>query len=105
MPTSGLRRCRRRAFDELERQLVLRGHEVVATLERVEQVTRPEVAAVEQRLANGGEPGVRRELDVVEADDRQILGHTDTTDPRRLEDARSLDVGCSEDRGGRPPEI
>ena len=37
-------------------------------------------AALEQRLAHGRQPDVRRDVDVVEADDRQLLRHSDAED-------------------------
>ena len=46
-------------------------------------------------------PGVAARLDVVEADDRQLLGHRHARRLRRLEHPDRLDVGRRED-GGRP---
>ena len=60
-----------------------------------------EVAAVEQRLADGREPDVGRELDVVEPDDRQVLGTRQADVGGRGEDAGGLHVGGGEDRGRR----
>ena len=59
-----------------------------------EQLGTP-VAALEEPLADGGQPCVRRDLDVVEADHRQLLGHVDPEVARRFEHAERLDV-----RGG-----
>ena len=48
--------------------------------QRREEQPGAELAALEQRLADGREPDVGGELDVVEADDRQVLG--DAAGPR-----------------------
>ncbi len=75
------------ADHQLEGQAVLGGDDVGAALDGVEQVAGAEVAAVEQWLAHGGEADVGRQLDVVEADDGEVLGHPQALAPRRL-DAR-----------------
>src|SRR5581483_8208100 len=43
-------------------------------------------------------PDVRRDVDVVEADHRQLLRHTDAERPRGLERSERLRVGRGEDR-------
>ncbi len=60
-------------------------------------------AALEQRLADGGQPGVGRDLDVVEADDRQVVAARRTPRPRAasrtprawMSDAANTAVGGS----------
>ena len=47
-------------------------------------------AALEERLANRREPGVRGDLDVVESDHGEIPGHVHTERVRGFEDAERL---------------
>ena len=64
-----------------------------------------------ERLRDRGEPGESRGLHVVEADDRELLGHRDLRGLGRLEHADRLDVGASRRwqsaarrrRAARPP--
>ena len=58
-------------------------------------------AAVGERLADRREPDVRRELQVVEADDGEVAGHVEALLARRLQHAERLRVGRGEDRGRR----
>src|SRR3546814_16704407 len=59
---------------QLDRELVHDGRWGSGTFEGFQQQACPEEAAVEERLAHGREAGVGRQLDVVEADDREIRG-------------------------------
>ena len=73
-----------RAHDELDREHVVdRLHRPVALLEGLEEQRGAEAPGLEERLADGGEAGVGRHLDVVVADDRQVLGHPEAGGPRR----------------------
>ena len=58
-------------------------------------------ATPEEPLADGCQPGVRGDLDVVEPDHRQLPGHVDSEAARRFEHAESLDVRGGEHRSRR----
>src|SRR3954451_25345315 len=97
---SHVRRRRRRPLDEIDAQLVDAGRGWPAGVERFEQEAGAELAAVEERLTNGGQPGVRGDFDVVEADDGQVAGNGEARGASRLEHAERLHVGRREDGGG-----
>ncbi len=52
-----------------------------------------------QRLAHRRQPGERGDLDVVEADHRQVVGNAQAGVGRRFQDTQRLEVGGGEDRG------
>ena len=58
------------------------------------------MAALFERLAHRGQAEIGSDLDVVEADHRQLSGNRDSERPRRLENADRLGVGRGEDRRG-----
>ena len=68
-------------------------------VEGVEQQLGAEPSALEQRLAHGGEPGVGRHLDVVEADDETSSGTWSPAARAAVEHTERLRVGRREDRG------
>src|SRR5581483_3150214 len=76
----------RAAYDELDRELLRVGAEPLAG-ERSEQQLRAAPSALVERLPHGGEPGVGRNLDVVEADDGELLGHAQPERAGRFEHA------------------
>ena len=95
-----MERPRRPTDHELERQ----GHGArrqPLTGQRLQQQLGAAPPTLEQRLAHGGETHVRGSLDVVEADDGQLVRDTHAQGLRRLEHAQGLRVGGCEDRRGR----
>jgi hypothetical protein len=50
------------------------------------------MAALEERLPDRRQPCVRRDLDVVEADHREVAGNLEPESPRAFQDAKRLDV-------------
>ena len=54
-------------------------------------------AAVLERLVNRREPDVGSDLEVVEPDDREIVGHGEALEAGGLQDAERLRVGGGED--------
>ena len=95
------RQTGRLSFHELEREFVhtrVGGGRPVG-VQRVEQEAGAEPAALEQGLAHRGQSDVRRDLDVVVADDGQLVGHPHPGGPRRGEHAGGLHVRRGEDRG------
>src|SRR5438477_3687044 len=54
---------------------------------------------------NAGEPEMFRQVAVVEAHDRELVGYGDPSLPSRVEHAACQDIGMGENRGGRFVEI
>ena len=76
--------------------------------EHLQEELGPATPALEQRLAHGRQPDVGCDLDVVEADDRELLRHAHAEDARCLEHAEGLRVGRGEDRRrtlGEPQQV
>jgi hypothetical protein len=69
--------------------------------EGLEQQGGGEPAALEKGLADRGEPDVGRQLDVVEADDAELVRDADAERAGGLDDTEGLDVGGGEDGGRR----
>jgi hypothetical protein len=102
MPSDGLpRRTSGPADFELERELFFEGP-VVATADDVEEPLHAPLAALLQRLRNGRETDVLRNLDVVEPDDREFVGDPDAFDGGGFEHPEGLEIRGGEDGGRRP---
>ena len=95
---SSRRSSRRRADDEVERQLLDERDGPDPRRERTGQDVRAALPRRLERLADRGQAAVRGEVDVVVADDRHVAGHRLAGQARRLEDAERLDVGRGDDR-------
>ncbi len=85
---------------EPELEPLLLGLAVVVAQRGDEALDRPPAALLE-RLVDGREPHVGRDLEIVEADDREVLGHVEALGPGRLEHAEGLGVRRGEDRRRR----
>src|SRR5690242_18270197 len=76
---------------------------VLAVLDTAQQGLRGKRAEIRLLLTDGGQRRVsqRGHLDVIEADDRDVLGHAEAGGLDRAHRAHGHHVGCGEHRGGR----
>src|SRR5262245_46204248 len=81
-----------RPLDELESELLGNRLRCTVVRERVEQELRTQATALEERLTHRGQARIGGELDVVEADDREVVGNAHSRGACGGENTRRLDV-------------